>query len=97
MSDPTQTPALLPTTDPLVEDAARECLAALAGVDTYDTNLRDHGEAWAAIEAFADKVRAAERKRSHDLAQLALCYARDADWSRADAVAGLIERPANGV
>jgi hypothetical protein len=60
-ASPTQTPALPPILGPLVEDAARECLAALAGVDTYDTNLCDHGEAWAAIEAFADKVRAAER------------------------------------
>lgn len=48
---------------PLPEDAASDCLSALAGVETYDVNLRDHGEAWAAIEAFAAKVRASERAR----------------------------------
>lgn len=48
---------------PALEDAAYDCLSALAGVDTHDVNLRDHGEAWAAIEAFATKVQAAERER----------------------------------
>lgn len=48
---------------PALEDAAYACLSALAGVDTDDVNLRDHGEAWAAIEAFAAKVQAAERER----------------------------------
>lgn len=48
---------------PLLEEAAGECLAALAGVDTYDVNLRDHPTAWAAIEAFVAKVQAAERER----------------------------------
>lgn len=42
---------------PALEDAAYDCLSALAGVDTHDVNLRDHPEAWAAIEAFAAKVK----------------------------------------
>lgn len=48
---------------PALEEAASECLESLASVDTFDVNLRDHAEAWAAIEAFAAKVRAAERNR----------------------------------
>lgn len=48
---------------PALEDAAYDCLSLLASVETYDINLRDHPEAWAAIEALAAKVRAAERKR----------------------------------
>ena len=46
-----------------LEDAAYECLTALSGVDTYDTNMRNHPQAWAAFEEFAAKVRAAERER----------------------------------
>lgn len=41
-----------------LEDAADDCLSALAGVETCDVNLRDHPDAWKAIEAFAAKVRA---------------------------------------
>lgn len=44
-----------------LEAEAEHCLSVLAGVDTHDVNLRDHQEAWAAIESFAAKVRAAER------------------------------------
>lgn len=36
--------------------AARDCLAALAGIDTAQTNLCDHPDAWAAIELFAAAV-----------------------------------------
>lgn len=46
-----------------LEDAAYECLMAMAGVDTHDVSLRDNPKAWAAIEAFAAKVKAAERER----------------------------------
>lgn len=58
-------PAKVRLTDglgPALEDAAYDCMSALAGVETYDVKLRDHPEAWAAIEAFAAKVRAAERE-----------------------------------
>lgn len=53
------TPAKVRLTDglgPTLEAAAEECLSALAGIDTYDVNLRDHPGAWAAVEAFAAKV-----------------------------------------
>lgn len=46
-----------------LEDAAYDCMSLLAGVDTHDLDLRDHPEAWAAVEAFAAKVRADERER----------------------------------
>lgn len=49
--------------NPMLENAAYDCLSALAGVETYDVNLRDHPEAWKAIEAFAAAVQAAERER----------------------------------
>jgi tRNA G10 N-methylase Trm11 len=55
-----------------IDDAAYECLSALACVETYDTNLRDHKDAWSAIEAFAAKVASAEvakeRERCKEIA-----------------------------
>ena len=62
----TAEPAEVRLTDQLgqaLEDAAYECLMAMAGVETYDVSLRDHPQAWGAIEAFAAKVKAAERER----------------------------------
>ena len=46
---------------PALEEAAYDCMSALSGVNTYEVNLRDHPDAWAAVEAFAAKVQAAER------------------------------------
>lgn len=33
-------------------------LSVLAGVDTHDTNLRDHPAAWAAVERYAEALAA---------------------------------------
>ena len=41
-----------------LEAAAYDCLTALAGVETYDINLRDLPQAWEAIEAFAAAAQA---------------------------------------
>ena len=49
-----------------LQDAIYFCLADLASIDTRDINLRDHKEAWAAIESFAGKARAIERDRIVD-------------------------------
>ena len=49
-----------------LQDAIYFCLADLASMDTRDINLRDHKEAWAAIESFAGKARAIERDRIVD-------------------------------
>lgn len=38
---------------PVATDAAYEMLMALAGVDTHDMNLRDHPDAWAAVERYS--------------------------------------------
>ena len=46
-----------------LKDAVYFCLVDLASIDTRDTNLRDHPEAWAAIDAFVVKVRAIEKDR----------------------------------
>lgn len=43
--------------------AACDCLAALAGIDTMQTNLCDHPDARAAIELFAAAVRLDFRHR----------------------------------
>lgn len=40
-----------------------------------------------------DAATAAERERCKNLADLAVSYAKDADWSRVDAVLGLLQRP----
>ena len=48
---------------------------------------------WVTVAA-RDAAVLQERERCYALALLALEYAKDADWSRADAVAGLIRRPA---
>ena len=71
-------PAKVRLTDglgPALEDAAYDCLSALAGVDTYDTNLRDHPKAWDALGNFENAVRDTEQARC--VAQLsALGYER---------------------
>jgi hypothetical protein len=36
----------------LHEDAGYELLSELAGIDTYDVNLRDHPKAWEALEKY---------------------------------------------
>lgn len=38
---------------PVAEAAAYEMLMALAGVDTHDISLRDHPDAWAAVERYS--------------------------------------------
>ena len=37
-------------------DEIYECLSTLAGIDTHNVNLRDHSDAWNAMEAFAAAV-----------------------------------------
>jgi hypothetical protein len=44
------------------EDAIYDALSKLAGIDTRDTNLRDHPEAWAAMEALCLHAYAEGRK-----------------------------------
>lgn len=51
-------------TEAEIEGAATDCLEALAGVDTYDVSLRDHSDAWKAVDTFTQ----------------AICDIRDKQW-----------------
>ena len=65
-----------------------------------DLGMPDSRSLLAALQQVANEVAqetqaaavAMERERVSELAQLAVSYAKDADWSRVTAVLGLIDR-----
>lgn len=61
------------------EAAAHDCLTALAGVETHDIDLRDHPQAWHAIEAFAAAAQADAFERA-----ARVCDALAQDWRGAN-------------
>lgn len=65
---------------PVAEDAAYEMLMALVDVDTHDMNLRDHPDAWAAVERYSASL---VEQQAREIAELkAELEAKEARWTR---------------
>lgn len=58
------TPGEQPTKN---EDVIYDALCALAGVDTYDTNLRNHSKAWDVMEKLAAHIYNEGRKDQQEV------------------------------
>jgi hypothetical protein len=58
----------------------------------YGRECGENEKVWTetAMRMYARAAVAEERKRCQNLAGLAMCYAKDADWPRVDAVLGLL-------